>query len=53
MATLIVLLSCPALHAQNYLNVTVGYGVNFPTGSFKDYVTIRRIRDLMQVWPIP
>ncbi|HVV05676.1 MAG TPA: OmpW family outer membrane protein [Puia sp.] len=38
-AVLIVLLSCPALHAQNYLNVTAGYGVNFPTGSFKNYVT--------------
>ena len=38
-AALIVMLSCPALQAQNYLDVTVGYGVNFPTGSFKSYVT--------------
>ncbi|HEY4208018.1 MAG TPA: OmpW family outer membrane protein [Puia sp.] len=37
-AVVAVLLSCPALRAQNYLNVTVGYGVNIPTGSFKDYV---------------
>jgi len=38
-AALVVLLSCPSLRAQNYLNVTVGYGINFPTGSFKDYVS--------------
>lgn len=37
-AVLVVLISGHALHAQNYLNVTLGYGVNIPTGSFSNYV---------------
>ncbi|MDO6435499.1 OmpW family outer membrane protein [Flavitalea sp. BT771] len=38
-AAIILLISCPALHAQDQLQVTAGYNVNIPAGSFRDYVT--------------
>src|SRR5690349_19473039 len=39
MAAIVILLACPALHAQDKLEITGGYNVNIPAGSFKDYVT--------------
>jgi len=38
-AAIILLISCPALHAQDQLQVTAGYNINVPAGSFRDYVT--------------
>jgi len=38
-AAIILLFSCPALHAQDQLQVTAGYNINVPAGSFRDYVT--------------
>lgn len=38
-AAIIILLACPALHAQDQLQITGGYNINIPTGSFKDYIT--------------
>jgi opacity protein-like surface antigen len=39
MAAVIILLACPSLHAQDQLQVNLGYNVNIPTGSFKDFIT--------------
>jgi opacity protein-like surface antigen len=38
-AAIILVISCPALHAQDQLQVTAGYNINIPAGSFRDYVT--------------
>ena len=38
-AAIVLLLACPGLHAQNQLQVNLGYNVNIPTGSFKDFVS--------------
>jgi len=37
-AAIVILLACPALHAQNQLLVNLGYNVNVPTGSFRDFI---------------
>jgi len=38
-AAVIIILACPALHAQNSLEISGGYNINIPTGAFKDYIT--------------
>lgn len=38
-AAIVALLACPTLHAQDQLEISGGYNVNIPTGSFKDYIT--------------
>jgi len=38
-AAVIIILACPALHAQNSLEISGGYNINIPTSSFKDYIS--------------
>src|ERR1700761_2327387 len=35
----IILVTCGAAHAQDDLQLNIGYNVNIPTGGFKNYVT--------------
>jgi opacity protein-like surface antigen len=37
-AAIILLISCPALQAQDQLQVTAGYNINIPAGSFRDFI---------------